>query len=167
MRSGSGSDIDMLLKATAPPQRRNGSSTPRSSASVSKLNCNAIGKSRFWSTTAIFVFWDDYGGWYDPDPPHYVDYDGLGIRVPMIIISPYARKGHVSHVHYEHGSILRFIEERFGLPHLSKSDLRAASPAKDCFDFTQLPRKFVPIAAPYDANYFMHQPLDLRPPDSG
>ena len=42
--------------------------------------------------TAIFIFWDDYGGWYDPEPPAYVDYDGLGIRIPMMVVSAYARK---------------------------------------------------------------------------
>lgn len=89
---------------------------------------NAIGQSQFWSSTAIFVFWDDPGGFYDPIGPKYVDYDGLGIRIPMLIISPYAKKGLVSHVHYEHGSILRFIEDRFNLKSLAASDSRATSP---------------------------------------
>ena len=54
---------------------------------------NAIGESQYWDSTAIFIFWDDYGGWYDPEPPAYADYDGLGMRLPMLIISPYAKKG--------------------------------------------------------------------------
>jgi phospholipase C len=127
---------------------------------------NAVGKSQYWNSTAIFVFWDDYGGWYDAQAPAYVDYDGLGLRIPMLIISPYAKKGHVSHVHYEHGSILKFIEDQFGLHSLSASDARATSPKDDCFNFTQSPRKFVPIKAPYDETYFENQPLDLRPPDT-
>ena len=45
---------------------------------------NAIGESKYWNSTAIFIFWDDYGGWYDPEPPAYVDYDGLGMRVPLV-----------------------------------------------------------------------------------
>ena len=61
---------------------------------------------------AIFIFWDDYGGWFDPVAPQMLDYDGLGLRIPMLIISPYAKKGYVSHVQYEHGSILRFVEDR-------------------------------------------------------
>ena len=69
---------------------------------------NGIGESTFWNSTAIFVFWDDYGGWYDPVAPAFVDYDGLGLRLPLLVISPYARRGKVSHVHYEHGSILKF-----------------------------------------------------------
>ena len=126
---------------------------------------NAIGESSYWKSTAIFVFWDDWGGWYDPEPPAYVDYDGLGIRVPLLVISPYAKKGYVSHVHYEHGSILKFVEDIFALPRLAASDTRATSPAKDCFDFNQAPRPFTRIPAPHDKAYFIHQPRDDRLPD--
>ncbi len=127
---------------------------------------NVIGQSKYWNNTAIFIFWDDYGGWYDPEPPAYLDYDGLGIRVPLIVISAYAKKGYVSHVHYEHGSILRFVENRFGLARLSASDSRATSPENDCFDFRKPPRKFKVIPTVLDKNYFLHQPPDLRPPDT-
>ena len=119
---------------------------------------NAIGESKFWKSTAIFLFWDDYGGFYDPVAPKLLDYDGLGVRVPLMIISPYAKKGWVSHVHYEHGSILRFIEDRFGLAQLAATDTRATSPQKDSFNFNQAPRKFVPIKAKYDKNYFLNMP---------
>jgi phospholipase C len=126
---------------------------------------NAVGESKFWNSSAIFIFWDDYGGWYDPRPPAYADYDGLGFRLPMLIVSPYAKRAHVSHVHYEHGSILKFVEDTFGLPRLAPSDTRANSPAGDCFDFNQLPRKFVPIRAPHGPAFFLHQPSDTRVPD--
>ena len=121
---------------------------------------NAIGTSKYWNSTAIFIFWDDYGGWYDPAAPKYVDYDGLGLRIPMLIISPYAKQGYVSHVHYEHGSILKFIEDQFHLARLSASDKRAISPAKDAFDFTQSPRKFQQFQAPYNKDFFLRQPPD-------
>ncbi|MBV8196773.1 MAG: hypothetical protein JO263_01440 [Candidatus Eremiobacteraeota bacterium] len=127
---------------------------------------NAIGTSKFWKSAAIFVFWDDYGGWYDSQPPAYVDYDGLGFRLPMLIISPYAKKGYVSHVHYEHGSILKFVEDQFGLGRLSASDARANSPAPDCFDFNQSPRPFEIIPSPHDARFFLHQAPDNRIPDA-
>ncbi len=127
---------------------------------------NAIGQSKYWDHTAIFIFWDDPGGWYDPEPPPYVDYDGLGIRVPLIIVSPYAKKAYVSHVVYEHGSILKFVEDQFHLGRLSASDARATSPEKDCFDFKKPPRKFKVIPTVHNKDYFMHQPLDLRPPDT-
>jgi phospholipase C len=127
---------------------------------------NAVGQSKYWNSTAIFIFWDDYGGWYDSEPPAYVDYDGLGFRLPMLLISPYAKKGYVSHVHYEHGSILKFVEDQFGLGRLADSDRRANSPEQDCFDFNQPPRKFKKIPAPYDEQFFLHQPPDHRIPDA-
>jgi phospholipase C len=103
---------------------------------------NAVGRSQYWQNTAIFVMWDDWGGWYDHVAPPFVDFDGLGIRVPLLIISPYARKDYVSHVQYEHGSILRFIENAFGLHQLAASDTRANDPANDAFDFSRPPRRF-------------------------
>ncbi len=126
---------------------------------------NAVGKSKFWDSTAIFVMWDDWGGLYDHVPPPHLDYDGLGFRVPLLVISPYAKHGYVSHVQYETGSILRFAEDVFGLGQLAASDTRANSPAADCFDFTKPPRKFVPISAPKPASFFMTKPADPRAPD--
>jgi phospholipase C len=127
---------------------------------------NAVGKSKYWNSTAIFIFWDDPGGWYEHVAPKKLDYDGLGYRVPLLVVSPYAKKGYVSHVDYEHGSLLRFIEDRFGLPRLAASDARATSPQADCFDFQQAPRKFVPIKSSMTEREFLRQPLDRRPLDS-
>jgi len=114
----------------------------------------------------MFVFWDDYGGWYDHVAPALVDYDGLGIRVPMLIVSAYAKKGCVSHVRYEHGSILKFVEDQWGLPPLMASDARANPIDPSCFDFVGSPRPFTKIPASHDANFFLAQPLDTRPPDT-
>ncbi|HEY2474957.1 MAG TPA: alkaline phosphatase family protein [Candidatus Cybelea sp.] len=127
---------------------------------------NAVGESKYWDSSAIFIFWDDYGGWFDPKAPALKDYDGLGLRIPLLVVSPYAKAGHVSHVHYEHGSILKFVEDTFGLARLAASDRRATSPENDAFDFNRRPRKFVPVPAEYDINYFKDQPLDRRVPDS-
>lgn len=127
---------------------------------------NAIGESPYWQSTVIFIFWDDSGGWYDHAAPQLVDYDGLGIRVPLMIVSAYAKKGYVSHVRYEHGSILKFVEDQWGLPRLSASDTRANPIAPDSFDFSQPPRPFVKIPSSRDKEYFLAQPLDTRPPDS-
>lgn len=125
---------------------------------------NAIGKSEFWDSTAIFLVWDDSGGWYDHVPPPQVDYDGLGFRVPLIVISPYAKEGHVSHVQYEFGSLLKFTEEVFGLPALAASDRRANS-LDDCFDFTRSPRAFVPVAKAYADAFFERQRASHVAPD--
>jgi phospholipase C len=117
---------------------------------------NTVGKSKFWNSTAIFVQWDDWGGLYDHVPPPYEDYDGLGFRVPLLVISPYAKQNYVSHVQYETASVLRFAEDLFGLGQLAAADTRANSPAGDCFDFSQAPRPFVKIKAPYPPEFFMH-----------
>ena len=126
---------------------------------------DAVGGSKFWKTTAIFVMWDDWGGLYDHVPPPHVGDDGLGFRVPLLVISPYAKRNYVSHVRYEHGSILKFAEDAFGLARLADSDTRANSPAADCFDFTKPPRAFVPIRAPMGRSFLIDRPVDRRPPD--
>ena len=127
---------------------------------------DAIGTSKFWDSTAIFVFWDEWGGWYDHVAPPYVDYDGLGFRVPMLIISPYAKQNYVSHVQYEHGSMLRFAEDEFGLGQMAPADTRANSPAADAFDFTQKPRPFSSFTSPQMHKHFLDEPEDHRVPDA-
>ena len=126
---------------------------------------NTIGASKFWDSTAIFVQWDDWGGLYDHVKPPFKDYDGLGFRVPLLVISPYAKRNHVSHVQYETTSVLRFAEDLFGLDQLAAADRRATSPTRDCFDFAHGPRRFVPIEAPKGREFFLHQRADYRAPD--
>jgi phospholipase C len=100
---------------------------------------NAIMRSPMWSSTAIFITWDDFGGFYDHVPPVEVDPFGLGIRVPMIVISPYAKQGVVDHHLGEFSSVLRFIEDNWRLTQLTHRDRRATDLAYD-FDFRQPPR---------------------------
>ncbi len=110
---------------------------------------NAVGKSKYWNSTAIFVAWDDWGGWYDHVPPPIFNHYELGFRVPLLVISPYAKRGYVSKVQHEFASILVFAEQTFGIPRgsLDSTDTRADD-LMDAFDFTQKPRPFVPIDAP-------------------
>ncbi len=122
---------------------------------------NAVGKSRDWKTTAIIVVWDDWGGWYDNVRPPQLDFVGLGIRVPCIIISPYAKRRYVSHTQYEFGSVVKFVEQVFGLPALGPrsfgyTDSRANS-LVDSFDFSQKARAFRKIPAPYPASFFLER----------
>ena len=105
---------------------------------------NAIGSGPQWKDTAIVVVWDDWGGWYDHVAPPQLDRMGLGFRVPMIVISPYARKHYVSHVRHEFGSIVRFIENVGDLRSLDTTDDRSDA-LFDCFDFDDPPTPFVPI----------------------
>jgi phospholipase C len=125
---------------------------------------NAVGKSKYWDSTAIIVTWDEWGGWYDHVPPPQVDYDGLGIRVPAIIISPYALPKTVLHTQYQFASILRFSEEVFGLDSLHARDATAPS-LTSAFNFTQKPIKFKPIHVPETPDYFLNRKPSLKPPD--
>ena len=126
---------------------------------------NTVGESKFWDSTAIFVQWDDWGGLYDHVPPPYEGRDGVGFRVPLLIISPYARR-RVTHVQYETASVLRFAEDLFGLGRLAAADRRANAPGDDAFDFAQKPRPFVKIDAPHPPKFFMqHFPDDYFAPD--
>jgi phospholipase C len=105
---------------------------------------DAIMSSPMWKDTAIFLTWDDYGGFYDHVPPPQVDDFGFGIRVPMLVISPYARQGKVSHELSEFSSVLRFIEDNWGLSKLTHRD-RQATPMLSAFDFKQEPREPDPL----------------------
>ncbi|HZV76730.1 MAG TPA: alkaline phosphatase family protein [Candidatus Babeliales bacterium] len=118
---------------------------------------NAIGESKYWNDTAIIVTWDDWGGWYDHVPPIIYNSYELGFRVPLLVISPYAKPHYVSHVEHEFGSILKFAEKVFGLPSMHTTDARSDD-LSDCFDFTQAPTPFKPIPAPYPPSYFFTQP---------
>jgi phospholipase C len=116
---------------------------------------NTVGESKFWNSTAIFIQWDDWGGLYDHVAPAYLDRDSLGFRVPLVMVSPYARAGRVTHVHYETASVLRFAEDLWGLPQMAPADRRANSPTGE-FDFNQSPRKWVHIKAPLPPKFFEH-----------
>lgn len=118
---------------------------------------NTIGQSQYWNSTVIFITWDDWGGWYDHVAPKIYDSYEYGLRVPLLVISPYAKAGYISHVTHDFGSILKFTEGVFGLPSLGFADSRADD-LSDCFNFNQKPLVFRPIAAPHDASYFVRHP---------
>ncbi len=124
---------------------------------------DAIMRSPMWKDTAIFVTWDDYGGFYDHVPPVNVDRFGFGIRVPMLVISPYAKQGSVSHELGEFSSVLRFIEDNWGLSKLTHRD-RTATPMLSSFDFAQSPRPPDPLPLRTDCVGPIFSP---PPPDPG
>lgn len=101
---------------------------------------NAIMRSPFWQSTAIVVTWDDFGGFYDHVAPPQVNHLGLGPRVPTIIISPYAKRGYVDHTAYDFTSLLRFVEERFGLAPLTPREAQGPNLANS-FDVNAPPAK--------------------------
>ena len=101
---------------------------------------NAIMRSPAWDRTAIFLTWDDFGGFYDHVPPPHLDIYGYGPRVPLLVISPYARRGHIFNETSDFSSVLRFIGKLHDLPPLTDRD-RRANDLLGTFDFTQAPRE--------------------------
>jgi len=131
---------------------------------------NAIGQSQYWDNTAIIIAWDDWGGWYDHvAPPVRSDnsYE-MGFRVPLIVVSPYAKAGYISHVQHDFGSILKFIETTFDLstigPNAGFADSRSDD-LSDCFDFNQTPLKFSSIPSQYGASHFLNDKRPAVDPD--
>jgi phospholipase C len=116
---------------------------------------NALEKGKAWRSSALFLTYDEHGGFYDhvvppaavaPDsiPPMLkpgdvaAGFDQYGIRVPAVVVSPFAKSHYVSHVVHDHTSILKFIETRFGLPSLTARDA-AANPMLEFFNFVHPP----------------------------
>ena len=127
---------------------------------------NAIGESSYWNTTAIVIVWDDWGGYYDHEsPPFFDNAGGLGFRVPILVASPYVPKNEVDHTQYEFGSILKFIEQNFGLGSMGTTDVRAKS-IVGMFAFRRKPRAFAKIPSSLNVEYFRRQPPSTVPVDS-
>jgi phospholipase C len=125
---------------------------------------NAIGEGPLWSTTAIIVVWDDWGGWYDHVAPPQIDRMGLGMRVPFIMIGPYAKRHYVSHVQHEFGSIMKFAEQAFRLPSMHTTDDRSDA-LRDCLDFNQPLEPFRPIPTFRNAAFFEDPAAPEEEPD--
>jgi phospholipase C len=124
---------------------------------------NAIGASKYWNSTTIFIAWDDWGGFYDHVPPPQTDDMGLGFRVPVIVVGPYAKRGYVSHVTHEASGFLRYMEEIFNLPSLGTRDTNADD-FRDCFDYTQPPTPYTPLKTSHTVEFFLKQ-KPSGPPD--
>jgi phospholipase C len=134
---------------------------------------NAIGNAStcdgnrgYWSNTAILITWDDWGGWYDHEPPTILpepqgDYQ-YGFRVPFLFVSAYTPAGYINNVRHDFGSILRFVEHNFGIREgsLYFADARSHNALEAFYDLRSKPRPFQTIAAPKDANFFLN---DTRP----
>jgi phospholipase C len=127
----------------------------------------------YWKDTAIFITWDDWGGWYDHVRPVFQtganqnDYQ-LGFRVPLVVVSAYSTKpGYISNLEYDFGSIVKGIEGIFGLGNLGFADARATNDLHDFFNFKQTPTTYKTIPAPLGGTFFI-KTLDVEkdPPDN-
>jgi phospholipase C len=105
-----------------------------------------------------------WGGYYDHVAPPSVDFFGLGFRVPMIIISPYVRAQTVVHTQYEFASVLKFAEETFNLPQLTKRD-KIANDMMDAFNFAQTPLSPLILKSPKCLKAPTPSQEDLDDPD--
>jgi phospholipase C len=108
---------------------------------------NAVMSGPAWSSTAIFVTWDDWGGFYDHVPPPTLDAFGNGIRVPLLIISPFVTPGTICHDLASFDSLLAFVEHNWNLGSLTQRDANA-NDLFSCFNSTLAPTKPATTAGP-------------------
>jgi len=120
---------------------------------------NQIMESPYWSSTAIVITWDDYGGFFDHVPPPQVDEYGYGFRVPALVVSPWAKRGFIDHTQYEFASMLKLAEHIFNLPSLGTRDVKA-NDMINSFNFSQIP--LAPFIEP--ANYVEASTLHTSSP---
>jgi phospholipase C len=123
---------------------------------------SAVERSPEWGSTAVFLTWDEYGGFYDHVPPPQIDAYGLGFRVPLLVISPYTPQGEIvgSLGYFE--SLLHFVEYRFGLASLTSRDAQAPLPLA-YFDFSAAPRPPI-LFPPSNASAYPGRLQALGPP---
>jgi phospholipase C len=126
----------------------------------------------YWNNTAILIIWDDWGGWYDHEPPTILsgaegDFQ-YGFRVPFIVVSAYTSAAYVDNNRMDFGSILRFIEHNFGIVEgsLNFADARSSNNLSEFFNLSQVPRVFQTIPAPLNAQYFIKDKTPLTDPDT-
>jgi len=117
----------------------------------------AIEASPEWNHTAIFLTWDEYGGFFDHVVPPQIDAYGLSFRVPLLVISPYAREGYIGGQLGSFDSLLHFTEWRFGFTNFTARDKTANLPLS-YFDFTATPR--APLTFPNDS--IIQYPMRLQ-----
>jgi phospholipase C len=132
---------------------------------------NAIGTSQYWKDTAIIITWDDWGGWYDHEPPTFLgapqgDYQ-YGFRVPLLVVSAYTPAAYVDNNRMDFGTILRFLEHNFSIEEgsLNFADARTQIDLTEFFNLNQAPRPFQIVPAPLDANYFLNDKTPPTDPD--
>ncbi len=108
--------------------------TPAAGEALTRRLLTSLQRSRYWDSSAFLLTYDGSGGWFDHVAPPQVDGAPLGFRVPALLVSPFAERGVVDHTVLEHASILRFIEENWGLQPLGPRDANATS-LRGAFDF--------------------------------
>jgi phospholipase C len=138
---------------------------------VGQSTCTNPDGSSYWSSTAIIVTWDDWGGWYDHEPPTIEAFPQggyqMGFRVPLIVVSAYTPAGFISNSREDFGSVIRFIERNFKIPEgaLTFADSRGTGDLTEFFSLSARPHSFQAIKAPLPASYFLRAKPSGLPPD--
>jgi phospholipase C len=133
--------------------------------------CKNPDGSSYWNTTAVVITWDDWGGFYDHVPPPILPFPQgayqVGFRVPLILVSAYTPAHYIDNLNYDFGSVLRFIENNFGLGEgvLGFADSRATTDFATFYNLSKAPRPFVKIPTAKSALDFLNDTTPLTDPD--
>jgi phospholipase C len=167
-QNGQLASVSWLITASPTSEHPPGSICASENWTVEQVN--AVMQGPEWNSTAIFITWDDFGGFYDHVPPPVNDEYGLGLRAPLLIISPYVRSGYISHTTYEFSSFLKFAEEKFGLTALGTRDANA-NDMLDSFNLVQAPlqpmvlqTRTCPVASTPSLNFPLAQQVGTASP---
>ena len=164
-----GSPTDLSEHPPDPPNAKQ--QTVKLGAEWTAARVTNLGNSPQWPKMAIFITWDDWGGWYDHVAPAPVAYPQgayqLGFRVPLLVVSPYTAPHFVGNQRYDFGSIIRYIEHNFGISEgaLGFADARSRTDLTPFFNLNYLPRVFLTITAGKDADFFVHDQSPQTEPD--
>jgi phospholipase C len=138
---------------------------------VGQSTCKNSDGSTYWNSTAILILWDDWGGWYDHEPPTILaqpqgDYQ-YGFRVPLMFVSAYTPAGYIDNSRHDFGSMIRFVESNFGITPgiLTFADARASDSLSGFFNLNSTPRPFVSIPARLSAHFFLNDNSAPEDPD--
>ena len=154
VRTGTLPSVSWIVPGNAVSEHPQSSRGIRAGQAYVTRLVNEVMESDLWETSAIFLTWDDWGGFYDHVPPPEVDQMGYGIRVPSLLISPYARQGFIDHQTLSFDAYLKLIEDRFlngerldpvtlGRPDsrpIVREEVDILGDLSEGFDFTQDPR---------------------------
>jgi len=138
---------------------------------IGSSKCANADGSSYWNSTAIIVVWDDWGGWYDHEPPTFLPYpEGgyqYGFRVPMLFVSAYTPLGFIDNKRLDFGTIMRFVEFNFGIPMgaLTFADERSTRNLGEFYNPSLTPRPFVPIPSPITFSHDRNDTLPMLAPD--
>ncbi|HKF23045.1 MAG TPA: alkaline phosphatase family protein [Candidatus Angelobacter sp.] len=137
---------------------------------IGTSTCKNPDGTSYWESTAIFITWDDWGGWYDHEPPTILGSPQggyqLGFRVPLIVVSAFTPAGNINNNRHDFGSIIRFIEQNFGIAEgaLTFADQRAKNDLTGFFTLSTA-RPFKPIPSALDAAFFLNDTTPATDPD--